>query len=82
MCHFLFCPRTESIKSVLGELTSLLNEDKVIPLDSLNPDSALYWRVLVEYLEAHPEIAENRPVDEPLPELLPELSTFCNYIKE
>ncbi|XP_034233209.1 condensin complex subunit 3 [Thrips palmi] len=74
--------KSESIKSVLEELTKLLNEDKVIPVGSLNPDNALYWRVLVEYLEAHPEIAEERPVDEPLPELLPELSTFCNYIKE
>lgn len=76
------CLRSEPIKTVLEELTKLLNEDKVIPVNSLNPDNALYWRVLVEYLEAHPEIAEERPIDEPLPELLPELSTFCNYIKE
>lgn len=76
------CLRSEPIKTVLEELTKLLNEDKVIPVNSLNPDNALYWRVLVEYLETHPEIAEERPIDEPLPELLPELSTFCNYIKE
>lgn len=74
--------KSEPLKSVLEELTNLLNEDKVIPVSSLNPDNALYWRVLVEYLEANPQISEERPVDEPLPELLPELSTFCNYIKE
>ncbi|KAK3911621.1 Condensin complex subunit 3 [Frankliniella fusca] len=74
--------KSEPIKAVLEELTKLLNEDKVIPVEELSPENVLYWRLLSEYLEAHPEIADNCPIDEPLPELLPELSTFCNYIKQ
>lgn len=78
----MFNFRCEPIKNVLEELTKLLNEDKVIPVDELSPENVLYWRVLTEYLEAHPEIADDRPIDEPLPEILPELSTFCNYIRQ
>lgn len=74
--------RSEPINVVLEELTKLLNEDKVIPIQGLSPEKVLYWQVLNEYLEAHPEIADDRPIDEPLPELLPELSTFCSYIKQ
>lgn len=74
--------KSEPMKAVLEELTNLLNEDKVIPIEELSPENVLYWRLLSEYLEAHPEIADDRPIDEPLPELLPELSTFCNYIKQ
>ncbi|KAJ1523750.1 hypothetical protein ONE63_001583 [Megalurothrips usitatus] len=73
--------KSEPIKTVLEELTRLLNEDKVIPVDKLTPENVLYWRVLSKYLETHPEIADSCPIDDPLPEILPELSTFCNYVK-
>lgn len=50
-------------------------ERKLIPIDELTSETALYWRCLIEYLN-------KESCEEKLDECRPELSKFCAYILE
>ena len=55
-----------------------LDVDKLIPLDKLTPETAMYWRVLAEFLEE-----QNAPgAEEYLEMIMPELSAFCQYVRK
>jgi len=55
-----------------------LDVDKLIPLDKLTPETAMYWRVLAEYLEE-----QKAPgAEEYLEMIMPELSAFCQYVRK
>ncbi|XP_018023231.1 condensin complex subunit 3 [Hyalella azteca] len=50
----------------------LLDDDKLLPLDKLKPESALYWKNLAKHLK-------KEEADEELDFILPDLSVFCRY---
>jgi len=68
------------LTNAIEQIRALQGSDKLIPEEELSPENALLWKVVNKYLEDHPEVAEDRPVDEPLEDLVPELSPFCSYI--
>ena len=51
-----------------------LDNDKLIPVDKLTAETAMYWRVLAEYLA-------EQSAEEYLEIILPELSPFCQYVR-
>lgn len=51
--------------------------NKLIPKEKLTPETALYWRVLIQYLAKQ----EDDSADEQLDRLRPELTPFCNYVR-
>jgi len=53
-----------------------LDQDRLIPADKLTPETAMYWRVLAEYL------AEQTGAEDCLEEILPELTPFCKYVRK
>ncbi|RXG72423.1 Condensin complex subunit 3 [Armadillidium vulgare] len=59
----------------LIENFDLLEDNKLIPFEKLNTESAFYWRCLTKHLRS--EKAEDQ-----LDEILPDLSVFCNYLLE
>ena len=55
-----------------------LDGDRLIPLDKLTPETAMYWRVLAEFL-----VEQNAPgAEEYLEMILPELTPFCQYVRK
>ncbi|XP_057338710.1 condensin complex subunit 3 [Microplitis mediator] len=65
--------RTERDKLI--KQIPLDEERKLIPIDELTSETALYWRCLIEYLN-------KESCEEKLDECRPELSKFCAYILE
>jgi len=55
-----------------------LNSNKLIPFENLSAESAMYWRVLAEYLNEQ----ENVGAEEYLESILPELTPFCQYVRK
>ncbi|XP_021917110.1 condensin complex subunit 3 isoform X2 [Zootermopsis nevadensis] len=51
-------------------------EDKVIPLEKLTPENALFWRCLAQYLHRQGE-----EMVEELDSVIPNLTPFCQYIR-
>jgi condensin complex subunit 3 len=51
-------------------------KDKMIPLEKLTSENALYWRCLAQYLHA-----EGAEVEEELDKIIPNLTPFCQYIR-
>jgi len=51
-------------------------EDKMIPLEKLTSENALYWRCLVQYLHA-----EGAEMEEEMDKIIPNLTPFCQYIR-
>ena len=55
-----------------------MDNDKLIPFDKLTAETAMYWRVLAEYLAE-----QTAPgAEEYLEMILPELSPFCQYVRK
>lgn len=55
-----------------------LDVDKLIPYEKLTPETAMYWRVLAEFLAD-----QNGPgADEYLEAIMPELTPFCLYVRK
>ncbi|XP_069689103.1 condensin complex subunit 3 isoform X2 [Periplaneta americana] len=60
----------------LKELMDCLTKqqtDKVIPLDKLTSENALFWRCLAEHL--------HKEGDEDLDDIIPDLTPFCQYVR-
>lgn len=55
------------------EQLPITKEEKVIPIDKLNSENALYWKCLVKHLQRESHTEE-------LEKIIPELSVFCSYI--
>lgn len=53
-----------------------INEDKVIPFENLNYETALYWCIIVDYLRKLDSSEDY--LDNVIPELLP----FCVYMEK
>jgi hypothetical protein len=51
-------------------------KDKMIPLEKLTSENALYWRCLAQYLHA-----EGAEMEEELDKIIPNLTPFCQYIR-
>ncbi|XP_071521422.1 condensin complex subunit 3 [Panulirus ornatus] len=51
----------------------IVKEERVVNLDELQPESALYWRCLAEHLQ-------NEGAEDALEIILPELTHFCSYV--
>jgi len=55
-----------------------LDVDKLIPYEKLTPETAMYWRVLADFLAD-----QNGPgADEYLEAIMPELTPFCLYVRK
>jgi len=55
-----------------------LDNEKLIPFDKLTAETAMYWRVLAEFLAE-----QTAPgAEEYLEMILPELSPFCQYVRK
>uniref|UniRef100_A0A6V7L400 Nuclear condensin complex subunit 3 C-terminal domain-containing protein n=1 Tax=Bracon brevicornis TaxID=1563983 RepID=A0A6V7L400_9HYME len=48
---------------------------KLIPIEQLNGENVLYWRCFIEYMG-------KKSADETVDKSIPELTSFCKYIKE
>ncbi|XP_033356774.1 condensin complex subunit 3 [Bombus vosnesenskii] len=59
--------------NTLIEQLPIDKETKLIPVNKLGSETALYWRCLVKYVQ-------RESCTEELETILPELSMFCNYI--
>jgi condensin complex subunit 3 len=68
---FKNCPLTEVVDSLVPH-----QKDKMIPLEKLTSENALYWRCLVHYLHA-----EGAEMEEELDKIIPNLTPFCQYIR-
>ncbi|CAD1469487.1 unnamed protein product [Heterotrigona itama] len=66
--------KNTSLNTLLEQLP-IDKETKLIPVNKLTSETVLYWRCLVKYLQ-------NGSCTEELERILPELSTFCNYISD
>jgi condensin complex subunit 3 len=53
-----------------------LQKDKIIPLDKLTSENALYWQCLAQHLHAKGE-----ELEEELDKIIPNLTPFCQYIR-
>ena len=51
-----------------------LDTDKLIPVEKLTAETAMYWRVLAEFLA-------EQGAEEYLEMILPELTPFCQYVR-
>ena len=55
-----------------------LDTDKLIPFEKLTAETAMYWRVLAEFLAE-----QTAPgAEEWLESIMPELSPFCSYVRK
>lgn len=70
----LYLIRNTSLNTLLEQLP-IDKETKLIPVNKLTSETVLYWKCLVKYLQ-------NESCTEELERILPELSTFCNYISD
>lgn len=61
--------------NTLIEQLPIDKETKLIPINKLTSETVLYWKCLIKHLQ-HESFTEE------LEEILPELSTFCNYISD
>ena len=52
-----------------------LDTDKLIPVEKLTAETAMYWRVLAEFLA-------EQGAEEYLEMILPELTPFCQYVRK
>ncbi|XP_066999991.1 condensin complex subunit 3 isoform X2 [Anabrus simplex] len=60
----------------IKEVTSkLVLQDKLLPMEALTSETAFYWRCLAQYLHSHDETDD-------LDEIIPELTPFCEYIRQ
>lgn len=66
--------RNTTLNTLLEQLP-IDKETKLIPMNKLTSETVLYWKCLVKYLQ-------NESSTEELERILPELSTFCNYISD
>ena len=64
-------PLTEVIDSIVPH-----QKDKMIPLEKLTSENALYWRCLAQYLHA-----EGAEVEEELDKIITNLTPFCQYVR-
>ncbi|KAF5285559.1 hypothetical protein FQR65_LT13193 [Abscondita terminalis] len=53
-----------------------LDDNKVIPVDKLTTELVLFWSILVDFVR---KVDTN---DEYLPQVIPEMTPFCNYIEK
>ncbi|TRY70433.1 hypothetical protein TCAL_09294 [Tigriopus californicus] len=60
----------------LVENFSYIDDKKLIPYDKLTAETAIYWRNLASFL-----LAEGGGALEYLDQILPELTSFCRYIR-
>lgn len=60
------------IKDIIGALN--LDRDKLIPIEKINSEMALYWLCLFTYIQNTPA------VESYLDEIFPQLTQFCSYI--
>ena len=62
-----------------NEITSILklNEDRLVLVETLKPEVAIYWRTAVEFLHK-----EGVHANDALETILPEMTAFGNYIKQ
>jgi condensin complex subunit 3 len=51
-------------------------KDKIIPLEKLTPENALYWRCLAQHL-----YTQGEEMVEELDSIIPNLTPFCQYIR-
>lgn len=58
----------------LIEALKLDAETHLIPLEHLSPETALFWKVLVNH-------ASKQKLDEVLDEILPNISAFCDLLQ-
>ncbi|OAD60372.1 Condensin complex subunit 3 [Eufriesea mexicana] len=63
--------------NTLIEQLPIDKETKLIPINKLVSETALYWKCLVKHLHRR-----NESCTEELERILPELSTFCTYITD
>ena len=55
---------------------------RLIPKNKLSPETASYWRNLASYLYDESEVKGVSAAAIHLENMLPELTPFCNYIRE
>ena len=55
---------------------------RLIPKNKLSPETASYWRNLASYLYDESEVKGVSAAAVHLENILPELTPFCNYIRE
>ena len=55
---------------------------RLIPKNKLSPETASYWRNLASYLYEESEVKGVSAAAIHLENILPELTPFCNYIRE
>ncbi len=62
-----------------NEITSILklNEDRLVLVETLKPEVAIYWRTAVEFLHK-----EGVHANDALETILPEMTAFGNYVKQ
>lgn len=52
-----------------------VNEDKVIPIQSVTSESVLLWNVMTYYM------GDSEDMEEYLEKILPELTHLCSYVE-
>ena len=70
---FLDTPYKELVNSF-----EYLDANKLIPFENLSAESAMYWRVLAEFLNEQ----EDAGAEEYLESILPELTPYCQYVRK
>lgn len=55
---------------------------KLVPLQKLSPETATYWRNLATYLHNESEVKGVASATPFLENFLPELTPFCNYVRQ
>ena len=70
----IVCFRETEISFIIEQIPVEKNT-RVIPVDKLTSENIMLWRHFVEHLK-------NSNLTEYLEIMLPELSEFCNYVRE
>ena len=73
--------RQEPISNIVESVMCMqITDMKVIPMDQLTPESAVFWKAVVVYVN---QCAQEGTVDEEyVQKILPELTHFTKFVKE
>lgn len=78
---FLLFSESKSIDELIAALpfaqsTDPTADEKVIPIQNLTIEGALFWMSLVEYIQ------KKNDEDDRLEDVICDLSTFCDYVEK
>lgn len=69
-------------EELVGAFQYLDPEKKLVPHGKLTPETATYWRNLVTFLHRESEVRGIASAGPFLEKILPELSSFCAYVRQ